>query len=312
MKRSAAAFLVIGLLGGCSSAPPPARPQDQSLQRYEKAGQLAYSLDRPQEAVTQYRLALAQAEARDDLTAIGNLSFNLVVAELRANRPAAALMTARRARAELLRRGGAAFPALDLAEATALYRTGDPAGADAMAARLQQDGDRETVAAASFLRGLIADDRHDAAGLAAASEALARATTLPMEAGQADTGQAGTGQGKDTEAKPAQRADALELQARLARQNGKFDATWADALKAADLRRDLLDYRGLARALSIAADAARRAGDRPAAADLYLRAGRSAAIQGDPVLAKPWRVLTETDTCWPWRFKACRRSDILL
>ena len=46
--------------------------------------------------VAQYQSALAQAEARDDLTAIGNLSFNLVVAQLRANQAAAALATARR------------------------------------------------------------------------------------------------------------------------------------------------------------------------------------------------------------------------
>jgi TolA-binding protein len=44
----------------------------------------------------------------------------------------------------------------------------------------------------------------------------------------------------------------------------------------------------MARALALAGDAARMAGDKPAAADLFLRAGRSAAAQNDPETAKAW------------------------
>jgi hypothetical protein len=275
------------LLAACSShEAPPAQPQDQTLQRYRQAGELAYSLDRPQEAVTQYRLALTQAEARDDLTAIGNLSFNLVVAQLRANQPADALATARRARAELARRGGSAFPALDLAEATALYRTGDATSAASMAARLQNGSDRETATAASFLRGLIADERHDKAGLQAAEQALRQTMAAALAASPPPAIQPQDQPGAGA-LRPETQADAAELQARLARQNGNFAQARAAALQSADLRRGLLDYRGLARALSVAADAARQAGD-PSAADLYLRAGRSAAAQGDPATARPW------------------------
>jgi hypothetical protein len=271
--RRIALFGVMLLATSCSSPPAdPGSKQDQTLTQHQQAGELAYSLDRPEEAVAQYQLALAQAEARDDLTAIGNLSFNLVVAQLRANQPAAALATARLAQAELQRRGSSSFPALDLAAATALYRTGDATGADAAAARLQAGGDKDMTAAASFLRGLIADDRNDLGGLQAAFQSLNAAMQVPA----------------GTVAKPAQQADHAELQARLDRRQGQFADARTQALQAADLRRDLFDYRGLARALSVAADAAEKAGDPAGAADLYLRAGRSAAAQHDPDLAKPW------------------------
>ncbi len=289
----AAALAAAVILAGCGAHDTaPAVPQDQNLQRYQTAGELAYSLDRPQEAVTQYRLALLQAEARDDLPAISNFSFNLAVAQLRANQPAEALATTRRARAELARRGAAGSAALDLAEATALYRTGDATGADALAAGLQTASDPETAAAASFLRGLIADDRHDKTALQEADQALTRSMTAiaqnqvqnpaPNPGDTSNQGGASAGG-----VKPEMRADAAELQARLARQNGDFVQARTTALQAADLRRELLDYRGLARALSVAADAARQAGD-SSAADLYLRAGRSAAAQGDPASARPW------------------------
>lgn len=263
MMPIAIALLMLAGCGG-NSDPPPGPPQDQTLIRHERAGQLAYSLEHPAEAVAQYQSALRQAEARDDLDAIGDLSFNLVVAQLRANQPAGALVTAKRARAELLRRGGASFPALDLAEATALYRTGASAEADALAATIQDSADQGTAFSASFLRGLIADDANNADGLAAALGRL------------------------NTPSGPAQQADRAELGARVARRGGDTAQAKSGALQAADLRRVSLDYRGMARALALAADAARLAGDKPAAADLFLRAGRSAAAQNDPETAKAW------------------------
>ena len=73
-------------------------------------------------------------------------------------------------------------------------------------------------------------------------------------------------------------ADVLELRSRLTHDR-------AFAMRAADLRRDGLDYRGMARALALAA---RFTSDAPVAADLYLRAGRSAAAQGDRAEARAW------------------------
>jgi hypothetical protein len=239
---------VLTLVAGCSSVPKTA-PEDATLARFDHAGDIAFNLEQPDQAVTQYRSALARARTRDDAGAIADAGFNLATAELRAGRPSEAMRTAQELRAELGRRG-VVDADFELISATALFRLNDLAAADKVLAELT--GGKPALAnAAWFLRGLIADARQDRAGLQQAAAALTPA------------------------ADPADRA---ELQARLS-----HDA--ALALHAADLRRDGLDYRGMARALALAAQFTP---DASAAADLYLRAGRSAAAQGDAAHARAW------------------------
>ena len=264
MKRASCALLV--LLCACSGGDPePAGPpEDQALVRHEQAGKVAYDLDRPDEAVAQFEAALTQAQARDDLQAIADLSFNLAVAQLRANRPRDALTTTQQARAELIRRGSQPFPALLLAEATALYRLEERERADAVAAEVEGAGDADAAAGASFLRGLIADEADNEPGLRAAAGRLSGVTA------------------------PLRVADRLELQARLGMRQGDLAGARSAAMQAASIRQEGLDYRGMARALAVAALAAERAGERELAADLYLRAGRSAAAQSDAGTARPW------------------------
>ena len=249
-------MILLPLLVGCSgSAPDPAAPlADVTLQREANAGRLAYELERDEEAVTQYRAALTRAQERDDLEAIGDIGYNLTVVELRANTPERALVDAGATRAELERRGVEPFPALLLAEATALYRTGAVAEADRAAQPIQRAGDIDAAARATILRGLIADERGDETGLTAAVDAL------------------------NAEKTPALEADFAELAARLALRRSDSAHARQKAARAAELRQEALDYRGLARALAVEAAAAERAGDE-AAADLFLRAGRSAAAQ---------------------------------
>lgn len=272
MKLALLLLLLALVACGGSRDAPPAAPTDQTLARHEQAGQIAFALDRPAEAVEQFAAALRQAEARDDLAAIGEISFNLAVAQLRANRPQDALATAQRARAELTRRGRTPFAALDLAEATALYRSGAQPQADALAATIETGADADAAAGASFLRGLIADEAGNQAGLQNALTRLSTATT------------------------PVRKADRLELQARLAIQQDNPGGATSAAQTAAAIRQDILDYRGMARALAVAALANEKAGQQEAAADLYLRAGRSAAAQSDVDTARPWlqQVLTLT------------------
>lgn len=265
MRQLGCLFLL--LLAACSSSSktePAGPPQDQTLARHEQAGRIAYGLDRPEEAVAQFEAALKQAQARDDLKAIGELSFNLAVAQLRANRAQDALTTTQQARAELIRRGNQPSASLILAEATALYRLGRRDDADALAAEIEASGDADAAAGASFLRGLLADEAGDEAGLRAALSRLAGATA------------------------PLRQADRLELQARLALHQKDFPGAQSAALQAANIRQEALDYRGMARALAVAGLAAEQAGQREEAADLYLRAGRSAAAQADADTAKPW------------------------
>lgn len=103
----------------------------------------------------------------------------------------------------------------------------------------------------------MADDRADAVGL---DDAIARL-------------------GQPTSSN--EQADLAELLARRDRRQGTFVVAAAEAERAADLRREILDYRGMARALRVAAEAEARAGDREAAAALRKRAAQSAAAYGD-------------------------------
>src|SRR5204862_4344938 len=144
-----------------------------------------------------------------------------------------------------------------------LCRTGQPAAAEAVAARIEAANDAISARAAC-LRGLIADERADVTGLQAALDRIAGS--------------------RESE----QQADAAELAARLALRRGDTVRARAEAERAADVRRILLDYRALARSLALAARAAALAGDGPAGADLYLRAGRGAAAQDDKPSAKRW------------------------
>ncbi|MEZ5833906.1 MAG: hypothetical protein R3D05_22270 [Dongiaceae bacterium] len=264
MRRVGHALVV--LLAACSSAAkqPAGPPEDQTLMRHEQAGKIAYGLDRPDEAVVQFEAALKQAYARDDLQAISDLSFSLAVAQLRANQPQDALTTTQQARAELVRRGSQPFPSLLLAEATALYRLGNGKDADSLATEIEGSGDADAAAGASFLRGLIADEAGNETQLRDAAARLSGA------------------------AAPLRVADRLELEARLALRQGNPDAAREAAMQAAGIRQEALDYRGMARALAVAGLATERAGERELAADLYLRAGRSAAAQADAETARPW------------------------
>jgi hypothetical protein len=242
-------LVVLMLLAGCSSA-PKTDPQDPMLTRLGHAGDIAFNLEEPAQAAEQYRAALARARTRDDAAAIADAGFNLATAELRAGQPRNAMRTATDLQAELSRRG-LADPAFDLISATALFRLNDLAVADRVAAGLTRGKDLALANAAWFLRGLIADARGDQPGLEKAAASL-----TPV----ADAG------------------DLAELQSRRTHDRGL-------ALRAADLRRDQLDYRGMARALALAAQFTPTAAE---AADLYLRAGRSAAAQGDTGDARTW------------------------
>lgn len=273
--RAAAFFVGTTLLSGCSSAPPhPAQPQDEVLQRDSEAGRLAFSLERPNEAASQYELAFKRAEARDDVGAIGDYGYDLAVAYLAANHPKDALAAARMTHIALTDRGVAPFPALLLVEANALYRLGDRTRADDLAAYVEVGGDPSAAAGAAFLRGLIADERGNQAGVYAALARLAH----PANATES--------------------ADAFELAARRDLAARYFARAQTEAGHAADLRRTRLDYRGMSRALAVEARAAAAEGDRSMAAALYLQAAQSAAAQGNSGPARRWlhQALAEVNT----------------
>lgn len=260
------AVVVVALLlmDACGSSHQAAAPDDTLMRRDAHAADLALSLERPNEAIEHYKQALDRARARDDATAIGDYGYDIAVAQLMANEPRQALDTIRTTRAELALRGAASFPTLDLAEATACYRVGDKATSDMLAAHVEASADPAAAARASFLRGLIADDTGNMAGLNQAIDRLAGARS------------------------PDQQADRDELLARRDLRLGAFASAAEEAEHSAELRRQELDYRDMARVLAVAADAEAHAGRTDLAAALYMRAGQSAAAQNDAEAARAW------------------------
>jgi tetratricopeptide (TPR) repeat protein len=193
------------------------------------------------------------------------VAYNLALAQMKSGDSKAALATLRDARAGLDRRHVPIPAELFLVEAAASYRIGDYVGAsaDAQQALDRQAKDPDTVPRAWFIRGLVAAERSDGATLGQAIAALPPTKQADLE------------------------ADRQELQGRAA----LLDNRPADALalfeQAAANRQQALDYRGMARALSFAGDSALRSNRAADAADLFLRAGRSALLQGDTATALP-------------------------
>jgi tetratricopeptide (TPR) repeat protein len=266
------AALSLAACGGSPADPGP--PPDQKLDAANRAGTQALSLGMPAQAVRQYKQALARAYERDDAEAIADTAYNLALAEIRAGDPKAALATTRATEAELRRRQVAAPAELLLVQAAAAYRAGDltTAASAAEQALTLKARDPDTAPRAWFIRGLVAADRGDSATLAQAIAALPAAASAKQAA--------------DLQAANLQ-ADRQELVGRAALLDGRA----ADALvafeQAAANRQQAIDYRGMARALAQAGEAALKLGQSAEAAVFYLRAGRSSLLQGDSAAATP-------------------------
>lgn len=262
------AFALTALLAACGggSGVAPTTLPDTTYDLAIAGGRRALEAGRADQAARLYASALARARERDDAVNIAEAGTGRATALLAQGRAREALTVVRSVRAELVRRRAAVPPTLLLVEATTLYRTGDLAGADREAAAVQdrRAEDADAAARASFLRGLIAARRGDAAGLETARAAL----------GAPDA--------------PGLRADAAELTARARLLAGDAAGAREAAARAAEDRRAVLDYRGVTRALALEAEAAERAGNTREAADLYQRAARSAGERNEAEDARRW------------------------
>jgi tetratricopeptide (TPR) repeat protein len=257
--------LAAGLAACGGGTKDPGPPRDNKLELASSAGTQAMAMEMPDIAVKQYRQALARAYQRDDSGAIADGGFNLALAQLAAGDPRAALETVRSVESELDRRRAQIPAELSLVKAAASYRAGDPAVAST-AARLALDQparDPDTVPRAWFIRGLVAADQGDRASLAQAIAALKATKSADLE------------------------ADRLELQGRAALIDGQPAQALAAFEQAAAQRQYALDYRGMARALSQAGEACLQLTRNADAAEYFLRAGRSALLQGDKSSALP-------------------------
>lgn len=250
------------LLAACGASRPEPPPPDPVLRNHITAGRLALDNARHEEAARQYGLALSRARERDSVEDIAEAATGRAAALMARGQARDAVSETQGARHDIERRGASVPPTLRLAEATARYRAGDAPGARTLLDPWPEAGDAEAAQRAAFLLGLIAAEARDAEALVAARTRLGTPTRRGL------------------------RADAEELAARAALLAGDGTTAEAGALRALDDRREALDYRGVTRALELAADAAALRGAREREADYALRAGQGAAARGEAADAR--------------------------
>ena len=271
--RWAGALLAVLLaLGGCASgstkSDAPADAQTSGIAEARELGRFAMDRGRYADAARMFGQGLSQARARDDIQAIADLGYARALAELRAGNADAAARQVGRLRRELTRRSEPVPARLDLVLAEARYRLGSPEGSRIAARRvLAASDDPLLTGRAHYLLGMIAADRGKRAGLADARRAIEET--------------------QETQS-PALRADRDVLAGRLARARGQPEAALDRFTDAAERRRRLGDEMGMARALALAGTAARDAGRQAQAADLFYRAGRTAALSDRSDRARTW------------------------
>jgi tetratricopeptide (TPR) repeat protein len=256
-------------LGGCGSAPPkqegPAK--DQALERFNRAGRLAFDKGRLQQAANFYRKALDQAYVRDDTDAILDAQYNLAFCLMYLRSHEEALGVVQNAKTEMALAGGVNSVDFLLLEATILYSSGNSDEAWKITDQILSiptAGSSVIQSKTQFLRGLIASKQGDTGQLRTAITAL--------------------GQPED----PRLRADRQELIGHLAMTELSWNVAIEAFDRAAKLRREALDYRAMVRVLALAGQASEAAGHAKAASIRYLRAGRSAVLQGLFDDARKW------------------------
>jgi tetratricopeptide (TPR) repeat protein len=210
---------------------------------------------------------LAQAYLRDDLPAAVDAKYNLAVCLTLLQSDSEALTLVIQAREELLRAAQPVPTDILLLEATVRYRLGQLQAAWQLTEKILQETDAGSSAVESktrFLRGLIANDRGEPLKLKAEIAVLADDNS------------------------PVLRADRQELIGHLALSERRWDEAVLAFDEAAVIRRQILDYRGMVKALAKAGEACEGAGRGAAASRRYLRAGQSTALQGNFSQAQIW------------------------
>ncbi|MEJ2223367.1 MAG: hypothetical protein P8X80_21530 [Desulfobacterales bacterium] len=252
---------VILTVSGCGSSPPKQKGPaiDADLERFNRAGRLAFDKGRLQQAASFYRKALDRAYVRDDTAAILNAQYNLAICLMNLQSYKAALVVVENANSEMaLADRGDSIDFL-LLEATILHRLGDSDEAWKITYQILSNPAQASSAVRSktyFLRGLIASKKGDKGQLRESIAAL----------GQPEH--------------PRLLADREELVGHLAMAEQNWDAAIKAFDLSAKLRREALDYRGMVNVLALAGNASEKAERTRESAIFYLRAGRSAALQG--------------------------------
>ena len=257
------------LFGGCGSSVPvqQAPPVDEDLQRYNRAAQQAFENGKLQQAASFYRKALDRAYIRDDFRAIGNAQYNLAICLINLQSYDQAHALIQEAKMDMALSGLSRSADFLLLEATVLYLKEDSVAAWNISHQILTAIPQASLITQSkthFLRGLIANKQGDTDRL---REAI-------VSIGQPEL--------------PQLRADLHELRGHLAMAEQYWDEAVNAFEEATELRREVRDYRGMLKTLVLAGQASAKAGHANKAAARYLRAGRSAALQGRFDQAYDW------------------------
>ncbi|EHH69429.1 hypothetical protein [Gluconobacter morbifer] len=233
------------LLAGCSSAGGSHGPKpDQSYDDAMDTARSVYDSGQITQAEAQYRSAYDRALLRDDVDQIHEAGFNLATVLLNENQPRRALIILGKVESAMMARHRADLGDLRVVEAAALYRLGDISGAQQKVQGEVQSADTGIRERALYLTGLCASDLRQ-------GDVLSQAVT-----------QLGLSPEKGA------RTDRDELLARLDLLRGHPVEALGLAETVVDRRRDRLDYRGMRRALLLAAQSADAAGQSQQAARL--------------------------------------------
>ena len=256
-------------LNGCGSSPPEQKgpATDADLERFNRAGRLAFDKGRLQQAASFYRKALDRAYVRDDTAAILDAQYNLAICLMNLQAYEEALVVVQHATAELAQAGHGHSADFLFLEATLLHSSGDSDKARKITDQILSPPTQASSLIkrkTHFLRGLIASKQGDLDQLRAAIVALGQPQQIQL------------------------RADRQELVGHLAMAKKNWDAAVEAFDAATKLRREALDYRGMVKVLALAGNASEKAGRAKEASIRYLRAGRSAGLQGQFDDALKW------------------------
>jgi len=254
---------------GCSS-PTPVQNQsgvDEEFERTNRAARMAFDNGKLQQAVGLYKQALERAYILDNVNAIVDSQYNLAVCLVRLYDYDPALERVNQSRAELTRAGRSIPADILLLEATIVHRMGKLDGAWQLTDTILLDPSRLSEAVRSkthFLRGLIAGEWDDINQLRQEIVSLGTPSTVGLQ------------------------ADREELVGRLAMAQSNWNGAIEAFDRTAEYRRDDFDYSEMVNALALAAWSCEQAGKLSEASKRYLRAGRSAARQGESREALNW------------------------
>ncbi|MFW5833033.1 MAG: hypothetical protein ACOCYE_02905 [Pseudomonadota bacterium] len=262
----AAAPLMLGLLvglGACGGGPAQS-VAERRLDSALRVARLDFQAGRYEQAAAAFAVAEDAAWQLDDAEAIATAGAERALSLLRDDRPAEALTVSQRLAGELARRGDPPSPLATLVLGAAGIAQGQFVDARITLRPLLEHPDERIWTRAWYLLGLEAAERADRGDLEAAIAGLAP-TALPLAV-----------------------ADRQELEARLALLGGRPAAALDALAEVRAARRGLDDLVGLGEALALSGRAAEAAGEPIVAGDFYLRAARSAAVQGRIGRAEAW------------------------